>query len=79
MVSSGWIIAGDSLGKPSLDWLSDEWIDMLKVVFEEADTQYFAKVGLDELDKIPEMGASYPEFSMFKELPGVSLFVMPKE
>lgn len=28
---------GDDLGKPSLDWLSDEWIDMLKVVFAEAD------------------------------------------
>ena len=27
---------GDDLGKPSLKWLSDEWIDMLKVVFEEA-------------------------------------------
>ena len=79
MVSSGWIIAGDSLGKPSLDWLSDEWIDMLKVVFEEADTQYFAKVGLDELDKIPEMGASYPEFSMFKELPAWGFFIRHAE
>jgi hypothetical protein len=27
---------GDDLGKPSLRWLSDEWIDMLKVVFYEA-------------------------------------------
>ena len=27
---------GDDLGKPSLKWLSDEWIDMLKVVFDEA-------------------------------------------
>jgi hypothetical protein len=27
---------GDDLGKPSLRWLSDEWIDMLKVVFDEA-------------------------------------------
>jgi hypothetical protein len=26
---------GDDLGKPSLRWLSNEWIDMLKVVFEE--------------------------------------------
>jgi alpha-L-rhamnosidase len=26
---------GDDLGKPSLKWLSDEWIDMLKVVFDE--------------------------------------------
>ncbi len=27
---------GDDLGKPSLQWLSDEWISMLKVVFDEA-------------------------------------------
>lgn len=27
---------GDDLGKPSLKWLSDEWIDMLKVTFDEA-------------------------------------------
>ncbi len=27
---------GDDMGKPSLKWLSDEWIDMLKMVFDEA-------------------------------------------
>jgi len=27
---------GDDLGKPSLKWLSNEWIDMLKVAFDEA-------------------------------------------
>ena len=27
---------GDDLGKPSVKWLSDEWIDLLKVVFDEA-------------------------------------------
>jgi len=27
---------GDDLGRPSLKWLSDAWIDMLKVVFDEA-------------------------------------------
>jgi hypothetical protein len=27
---------GDDLGKPSIQWLSDEWIDLLKVVFDEA-------------------------------------------
>lgn len=27
---------GDDLGKKSLKWLSDEWIDMLKIVFDEA-------------------------------------------
>lgn len=35
----------------------------------------FARVGLDELDKVPEMAASYPEFSMFKELPAWGLYI----
>ena len=35
----------------------------------------YAKVGLDELDKVPEMGASYPEFSMFKELPAWGFYL----
>ena len=29
----------------------------------------YAKVALNELDKVPELPAEYPEFSMFKELP----------
>ena len=28
----------DSIGKPSLPWLSPEWIDMLRVCFDEADS-----------------------------------------
>jgi polygalacturonase len=35
----------------------------------------YAKVGLDELDKVPEMGASYPEFSMFRELPAWGFYI----
>jgi len=35
----------------------------------------FAKVGLDELDKVPEMGSGYPEFSMFKELPAWGIYI----
>ncbi len=27
---------GDDLGKPSVKWLSEEWIDLLKIVFDEA-------------------------------------------
>ena len=27
---------GDDLGKPSLKWLSDEWIELLRIVFKEA-------------------------------------------
>lgn len=35
----------------------------------------YAKVGLDELDKVPEMASSYPEFSMFKELPAWGFYI----
>ena len=35
----------------------------------------FARISLDELDKVPEMAASYPEFSMFKELPAWGLYI----
>ena len=28
----------DSIGKPSLQWLSPEWIDMLQICFDEADS-----------------------------------------
>jgi polygalacturonase len=35
----------------------------------------YAKVGLNELDKVPEMASSYPEFSMFKELPAWGFYI----
>lgn len=35
----------------------------------------YAKVGLDELDKVPELLDSYPEFSMFKELPAWGFYI----
>jgi hypothetical protein len=39
----------------------------------------FAKAGLNELDKVPEMAANYPEFSMFKELPAWGFYVRHAE
>lgn len=35
----------------------------------------YAKVGLDELEQIPELGDKYPEFSMFRELPAWGFYV----
>ncbi len=35
----------------------------------------YAKIGLDELDKIPELPKDYPEFSMFKELPAWGFYI----
>jgi len=40
---------------------------------------HFAKVGLDELDKIPELAEKYPEFSMFKELPAWGFYIRHAE
>lgn len=39
----------------------------------------FAKVGLKELDKIPELPKSYPEFSVFKELPAWGFYIRHAE
>ncbi|HYF31661.1 MAG TPA: glycosyl hydrolase family 28 protein [Chitinophagaceae bacterium] len=35
----------------------------------------FAKISLDELDKVPEKPASYPEFSKFIELPAWAIYI----
>jgi polygalacturonase len=35
----------------------------------------FAKISLNELDKVPEMAASYPEFSKFLELPAWGIYI----
>lgn len=35
----------------------------------------FANVSLNELDSIPENAASYPEFSMFRELPAWGMYI----
>jgi len=40
---------------------------------------FLAKVGLDELDKIPELTKNYPEFSIFKELPAWGFYIRHAE
>jgi len=35
----------------------------------------YSKVGLNELDKVPELAANYPEFSMFRELPAWGFYI----
>lgn len=34
-----------------------------------------ARIGLEELDKVPELPANYPEFSMFRELPAWGFYL----
>ena len=35
----------------------------------------FAKIGLNELDSVPEIPAAYPDFSMFHELPAWGVYI----
>ncbi|MEP6747695.1 MAG: glycosyl hydrolase family 28 protein [Bacteroidota bacterium] len=39
----------------------------------------YAKLALDELDKVPELPNHYPEFSMFKELPAWGIYIRHAE
>jgi polygalacturonase len=39
----------------------------------------YARVGLNELQKVPELPSNYPEFSMFKELPAWGFYVRHAE
>jgi len=64
----------------SIVGLSDALIE--NIVLKNVEIHYpgggnprYAKVGLDELDKIPELRAEYPEFSMFKELPAWGFYI----
>lgn len=57
-------------------------VNITNVILKNVEIHYpggsdpnYAKLGLDELDKVPEMSASYPEFSMFKELPAWGFYI----
>ncbi len=63
-----------------------EDVKITNVVLKNVEIHYpggsdpnYALVGLDELDKIPEIPAKYPEFSMFKELPAWGFFIRHAE
>jgi Glycosyl hydrolases family 28 len=47
----------------------------IEIHYPGGGNEAFARVGLNELDKVPEMTASYPEFSMFKELPAWGFYI----
>ena len=47
----------------------------IEIVYPGGGNPYYARLGLDELDKIPELADRYPEFSMFKELPAWGFFI----
>ena len=50
-------------------------IENCEFVFPGGGNELYAKVGLDELDKVPELPKAYPEFSQFKELPAWGFYL----
>jgi hypothetical protein len=51
----------------------------VEIVYPGGGDPFYAKVGLDELDKVPELSDRYPEFSMFKELPAWGFYIRHAE
>lgn len=69
-----------NISPASIVGMPDAFIE--NVILENIEIHYpgggnpnYAKVGLDELNKIPELPKDYPEFSMFKELPAWGFYV----
>lgn len=50
-------------------------ISDVEIVYPGGGDPDYAKVGTDELDKVPEMPKAYPEFSQHKELPAWGFYV----
>ena len=50
-------------------------MENIEIVFPGGGDEHYAHVGLDELDKVPEMPKAYPEFSQHMELPAWGFFV----
>ena len=64
------------VGLPNLR-IENVVLENIEMVYPGRGDSLYAKVGLTdrELDAIPEMEKSYPEFSQFKELPAWGLYV----
>lgn len=54
-------------------------IENVEIKFPGGGDPTYAKVGTNELDKVPEMPTAYPEFSQFKELPAWGLWIRHAE
>jgi hypothetical protein len=55
--------------------IMDVTIENCEFVFPGGGNENYAKVGLNELDIVPELPKAYPEFSQFKELPAWCFYV----
>lgn len=54
-------------------------LEDVEVKFAGGGNPMFAKVGINELDKVPEKAKSYPDFSMFGELPAWGAYIRHTE
>ena len=54
-------------------------IENVEIRFPGGGDPSFAKVGTNELDKVPEMPKAYPEFSQYKELPAWGFYIRHAE
>lgn len=50
-------------------------LENIEIIYPNGGDKFYAYVGLDELDKVPEMPKAYPEFSQHKELPAWGFFI----
>lgn len=50
-------------------------LENISITFPGGGNPNYAKVGLDELDKVKELPKSYPEFSQYKEMPAWGFFI----
>jgi hypothetical protein len=50
-------------------------LDDITVSYPGGGSPFFARVGLDELGKVPERPDAYPDFSMFRELPSWGIYI----
>ena len=50
-------------------------LENIEIIFPGGGDPNYAHVGLDELDKVPEMPKAYPEFSQHMELPAWGFFI----
>ena len=55
--------------------ISNIYLKNIEIKYPGGGNPLFAKISLDELDKVPEKPDSYPEFSKFGELPAWGLYV----
>jgi len=59
--------------------ISGVLLENIEIKFAGGGNPLFAKIGLDELDKVPEKAAAYPDFSMFRELPAWGAYIRHSE